>query len=275
MIIVPNCSGRLCNRLVYFTHSLATALDCGHNMIYLFGEDILSFSDLNVDSLPGIRVDVFNWPRSKIIDGVCGFLEWHCHPDRVGYKTRCPDLIKQFHARPHVLPIFLWDWAFRNHDGVKRHCARIRSYLRAKDAFIARAKDIVARVRENAEVVVGVHIRRGDYKWAYDGKYHYSDNDYLCRLKDFERSAGRKTCFIIVSNEPVNCEFFSSNGVSVVNASASAPEDVVTLSECDYIMGPPSTFSGFASYYGNKPICRILDREQRIEIGAFKVLECL
>ena len=69
--------------------------------------------------------------------------------------------------------------------------------------------------------------------------------------------------------------FFASHGVSVADASASAPEDVVTLSECDYIMGPRSTFSRFAAFYGNKPICRILDGTQRIEIGGFKQLENL
>ena len=92
---------------------------------------------------------------------------------------------------------------------------------------------------------------------------------------DAERSFGQPMRFVVVSNEPVNCAFFASHGVLVVDASASAAEDVVTLSECDYILGPRSTFSKFAAYYGNKPICRILERAQRIDVRDFKYLEDL
>lgn len=184
-------------------------------------------------------------------------------------------LVPEFRDRPGGLPIVLWDWNFRNPEGVKKHRTEICAYLRAKDAHIARAKEIVARASVGADAVVGVHIRRGDYKTAYGGQYYYSDAEYLRFMQDFEKSFGRQVRFIIVSNEPVNVDFFASHGVSVVDASASAPEDVVTLSECDYIMGPRSTFSRFAAFYGNKPICRILDRAQLITVNEFEVLEKL
>lgn len=107
-------------------------------------------------------------------------------------------------------------------------------------------------------------------KEAFGGKYYFSDDEYLRFMRDAERSFGKPMRFVVVSNEPVNCAYFASHGVSVADASASAPEDVVTLSECDYIMGPRSTFSKFAAYYGDKPICRVLDRAQPIEMSGFE-----
>lgn len=265
----------MCNKLIYFVHALATALDCGRDLVYFFGEDAHRFSDLYPETLGGVSVHCFNWRRSKFVDGICGWMEGHIHPDRDGFAATCPSVVEGFRGRSQVLPIVLWDWYFRNHEGVARHRARIFSYLRAKDAFIVRAKDIVAKARESVDIVVGLHIRRGDYKEAFGGMYYYSDDEYLRFMQGFEQSCGKRARFVIVSNEPVNVDFFASHGVLVADASASAPEDVVTLSECDCIMGPRSTFSRFAAFYGNKPICRILDQTQRIDIENFEIVERL
>ena len=45
-----------------------------------------------------------------------------------------------------------------------------------------------------------------------------------------------------------------------------------SLAECDYIVGPPSTFSTWASFYGNVPIYRITDPSAEFSIADFKVL---
>lgn len=275
LILVPNCSGQMCNKIVYFVTALATAIECGRNLAYFFGEDVRRFSELHPEAIGNLRIYCPNWRRSKIVDWVCGWMEGHFHPDREAYKASSPNVLARFRARPRIFPIILWDWNFRNYAGMKRHRQLICSYLRAKDEFVVRAKGIVAKAREGVDTVVGVHVRRGDFKGAFGGRFYFSDDEYLRFMQDAERSLGRRIRFVIVSNEPVNCAFFASRALSVVNASASAPEDVVTLSECDYIMGPPSTFSGFAAYYGNKPICRIVDREQRIDVGDFKTLERL
>lgn len=269
MIFVPNCAGQMCNKFIYFVHALATALDCGRDLVYFFGEDVHRFSDLHPEALGEVNVRCFNWRRSKIVDGICGWLEGHVHPDREGFMANSRMLVPGFRDRPKFLPIVLWDWNFRNPEGVKKHRAEICAYLRAKDAHVARAKEIVARAREGVDAVVGVHIRRGDYKTAYGGQYYFSDAEYLRFMQDFEKSFGKPVRFVIVSNEPVNVEFFALHGVSVVDASASAPEDVVTLSECDYIMGTSSTFSWWAAYYGGNPRLPILSHDAKVGVEDF------
>ncbi|MCW3058345.1 MAG: hypothetical protein JWQ02_166, partial [Capsulimonas sp.] len=46
-----------------------------------------------------------------------------------------------------------------------------------------------------------------------------------------------------------------------------------SLSECDYILGPPSTFTAWASFYGQKPLYKILEPEAAVSLDDFYVRE--
>ena len=41
--------------------------------------------------------------------------------------------------------------------------------------------------------------------------------------------------------------------------------DLYALARCDYIMGPPSTYTQWASFYGNHPMLSLDSGDQRIE----------
>jgi len=53
----------------------------------------------------------------------------------------------------------------------------------------------------------------------------------------------------------------------------SAVGDMCALAKCDYIFGPLSTFSMWASFYGNKPLFLIHDSKVRIEREKFGVAD--
>jgi len=80
---------------------------------------------------------------------------------------------------------------------------------------------------------LGVHIRRGDYaKWEY-GKYYYSDEVYANHINRF-------------------ATLHKDDNIHVY-----APEDLFMLSECNYLIGPPSTFSLVAAMYKDIPLYRM------------------
>jgi hypothetical protein len=61
-----------------------------------------------------------------------------------------------------------------------------------------------------------------------------------------------KVAFLITSPEKLDhvdlpLEYTICSGAGAVH-------DMYTLAACDYIVGPPSTFSGWSSFYGSKPI---------------------
>lgn len=46
-------------------------------------------------------------------------------------------------------------------------------------------------------------------------------------------------------------------GFQATFGSGDTVEDLYALAECDYLIGPPSTFTVWASFYGNVPLCHV------------------
>ena len=62
------------------------------------------------------------------------------------------------------------------------------------------------------------------------------------------------------TNDPgVSVDYYQSQLPAIVIhlLAGSPPEDLFMLSECDYVMGPPSTFSLVAVMYRDIPLCRM------------------
>lgn len=126
---------------------------------------------------------------------------------------------------------------------------------------------IINEQRSGGKVLVGVHIRRTDYKEYLNGRYYYSLSFYkqvIARLS--ELIGERNAYFVIFSDETIqidlpNCT--QSNGTWY--------QDLDSMSNCDYLIGPPSTFSCWASYMGNVPQYFIKDTERTIQLSDFKV----
>lgn len=108
---------------------------------------------------------------------------------------------------------------------------------------------------------LGVHIRRGDYRIFYDGKYFFDDKVYAEHINHFAEMHPHQTTHVYLStNDPeVSAATFQQLCPHVVvhHLQGSAPEDLFMLSECDYVIGPPSTFSLVAVMYRDIPLYRM------------------
>ena len=115
----------------------------------------------------------------------------------------------------------------------------------------------------NDRVRLGVHIRRGDYKDFQGGKYFYSDEKYAAYIDAFaQMMQGKQVEVYLSTNDPeVTADKFRTL-VNQPNAhihllGGNAVEDLFMLSECDYVMGPPSTYSLVAVMYRDIPLLRM------------------
>ena len=115
----------------------------------------------------------------------------------------------------------------------------------------------------NDRVRLGVHIRRGDYKDFQGGKYFYSDEKYAAYIDAFaQMMQGKQVEVYLSTNDPeVTADKFRTL-VKQPNAhihllGGNAVEDLSMLSECDYVMGPPSTYSLVAVMYRDIPLLRM------------------
>lgn len=115
--------------------------------------------------------------------------------------------------------------------------------------------------KEKKDITIGVHIRRGDYATWRNGDYFYSQEQYHNICENLKKEFPDKQIrFFLSSNEKIDKTIFHSDEYFSLSQSA-PPEDLYALSLCDYIIGPPSTFSRWAAFYGDKPIRFIMPNE--------------
>ena len=110
--------------------------------------------------------------------------------------------------------------------------------IRESDNSIA--EGLVDKIRHDYSVVVGVHIRRGDYKWFENGRWYYEDGVYQEKMMCLKNDLHKKVGFIICSNEEVRIK--RGKEIGVFEFKKSFIIDFLLLAKSDYIIGPPSTF---------------------------------
>lgn len=113
------------------------------------------------------------------------------------------------------------------------------------------------------DIKLGVHIRRGDYRTWYNGKYFFEDTVFIDYIKAFARQHADKHLTVYICGNDPNLDRTAYTsclpGAEVVFPDGNPGEDLCLLSECDYLIGPPSTFTLVASMYHNIPLCWMED----------------
>jgi hypothetical protein len=160
--------------------------------------------------------------------------------------------------------VLVQGWQFRDVAVLRRHADTVREYFRPIDEHVVNVSRVIASARARGDVLVGVHCRQGDYQTAFGGKYWYTTDQYRAILQRIERFfAPQKVSFLVCGDALQSGE--TPPHLNVSWGSGHLVEDMYAFAECDYLVGPPSTFSGWASFYGKVPICRLESAEAEIE----------
>ncbi|HEV2694391.1 MAG TPA: hypothetical protein VG347_15975 [Verrucomicrobiae bacterium] len=166
--------------------------------------------------------------------------------------------------------VFFYGWSFRSPELVKRHAEKIRAYFQPVEDIAAASREAVARLRAQAEIVVGVHIRHGDYRTWKNGQYCYPVEQYVIWMRALAAQfPGKRVAFLVASDEPRTLEEFP--GLVAGFCPGSPVADIYSLAGCDYIIGPPSTYSQWSSFYGNTPLRQLPSRDAAIALETFAV----
>jgi len=161
-------------------------------------------------------------------------------------------------------------WNFRVPALVRRHAEKIRAYFQPIEEFQQAGNRAVERLRQEADVVVGVHIRHGDYSKWKGGQCFFSIAQYANWMRELaEQFPARKVAFLVCGDEPREAREFPQ--LSIGLGPGSAMGDLYALAQCDYLLGPLSTFSQWASFYGGKPLFHLRDSTARVERDKFSV----
>ena len=172
-------------------------------------------------------------------------------------------------ARERV--VVLHGWCFRDRPGFLKHAALLRRLFALVPEHRRAVDALIATCRRTAEVLVGIHIRRGDYATFANGRYYYDNQQYAGFMRQLLPQWGSSTRvgFLLCSDEPLDLSAFA--GLPVHRATGHFVEDLYALADCDYVLGPPSSFSLWASFYGQTPLCHVHTATQPIVLKDFAV----
>ena len=160
-------------------------------------------------------------------------------------------------------------------------------HLRYPDLFL-KYRDDIARIFEikptiqakvncwmnthpQADINLGLHIRRGDYIRWQGGKYFFSDEVYHRIIKDFIALHPNETIniYICTNDNALNIDGFTAVHPTTFLSEGSAIEDLQLLASCDYLIGVKSTFSLWASFYRRVPLYWIMDKDVPLTAQSF------
>ena len=148
---------------------------------------------------------------------------------------------------------FLDCWPVKDFELLYKHQEAIRNTIRPKREFWDVAENIVAGLRDHGVPVVGVHVRRTDYKEWLDGKYFYEVPVYARFMRKISELMNGEVVFVVCSDEEMKREDFDVPCRAMYISHNPYMVDYSLLAQCDFTIGPPSTFRMTSSFLGNTP----------------------
>jgi hypothetical protein len=302
MILVMHSPGQLGNKLFLFAYFIAFGIEHRRTVVNLsfdpYEKYFSSMCHARLCPFPSYSPDAENiggHPKgwTKRIDAQPYFrrvylgLAWRAFhaSGRMGWR-RLVNAVSDEHRSRHwdlsgqefialasrTRVLMVDGWLFRDRSGLQKHADAIRQFFVPIEPHRSAAASIAARARRDASLLVGVHIRRGDYRTFLDGRYFYEFDQYAAIMRKIVTlyESGRRVSFLICSDEPVPTEPF--RGLNINFGSGQMIEDMHALAKCDLLVGPWSTFSGWASFYGSVPWYKIDDPSAEPAVSSFRSL---
>jgi hypothetical protein len=285
MIVIADKPGQLGNMLFLFSHFIGRALESNLKI------SNPAFDDY-AEHYPATQQDLFcRFParesrfagsrslRRKLysltnlavrllskMGGKLGFAQSITLHDWVTpYAIDTPEFLELARTRRILM---VRGWLFRDVPSLRKHAPFIRKFFQPHDVNQRNIDELILRARHNSEVLIGVHVRQGIIQFANTRKYFYSGKQYAEMMDELKGMfSGRRVSFLICSDWPQDPTLFERFDVTF--GTGDLVEDMYAFARCDYLIGPPSTFTMWASFYGNVPLNVIRSREQRLSMEDF------
>lgn len=275
MVIIGKRAGQLGNRLFVFAHIIANAIEYNYEVQnpsfygysqYFLGTrndffcryparksrliclalEVYFYRFINKLVLP---LSIFN-PVSKLLNLTFLDITSKTHSEEC-YDMTNPDYIKL--ATSCNMLIIKDPWLFRDFTNLKKHADQVRTFFTPIEKHAAAVSRLVSKARKGSDMLVGVHIRQGDYKRWQGGKYYFTTSEYAEVMRRFAASMPEKRIkFLICSNEKQDEGLFQ--GLNYIAGNNHQLEDMYAFAQCDFLIGPPSTYTAWASFYGSVPL---------------------
>jgi hypothetical protein len=130
----------------------------------------------------------------------------------------------------------------------KKHYKSLLERLTPADEHKSKISADFLDFKEKHKFTYAVHLRKTDYKNYLNGKYYFTDQQYAHVCRTISKHLNGEVGFAIFSDEEINNHEFSDLPTIIVRGTAEA--DIIAMSQCNAIIGPPSSFGNLASFLG-------------------------
>jgi hypothetical protein len=283
-VVIASKSGQLGNRIILFAHFIANAIEYGYELYNPnFDEYRLFFNSTANDDFDGHSITVtgetFIDLNKKKISARIGFnaLKYLFSPSckilkvRRRYELSDKDFLGLLERKKIIIT---YGWLFRDRDNFNKYLDILKKFFSPIEIHAKNVDTLIQNCRSEQEknkLLIGVHLRRGDYQTFQGGKYYYENSVYLKYMTQVYRifqQEQKSVAFLLCSNEAISEVF---NQFEVYTGTGHLIEDLYCLAKCDYLMGPNSTYTSWASIYGDVPLCHLQTRDQVLQLSDFKV----
>ena len=253
MRVICDAPGQTCNRLWSYLASISECYVKKKKLMIIFYDwTIEDFP--NLLHCPWIYFPLWHkWylERGNGWNNYKGLTWKATHSERMDKIYKALGFVKGWHTR-------------RNTRFIAEAKTEIQRLYHPRKEITDKAESLISQLKQQSDMVIGVHIRRGDYATWNDGKFFYSLEEYhtfMLRLQEYYKD--KKIAFFISSNEDFTLDIFNGCQCYRFNQEPSgAILDLYTLSICDRIIGPFSSYSRWASFIGEVPLCFLESKEQ-------------
>ncbi len=283
-VVIASKSGQLGNRIIVFAHFIANAIEYDYELYNPNFDEYCSYFNSTA------RNDFHDYPIT-VTDKAFIDLKQKKISERVGFNTlkylfspSCKILkIKKIYELSHEdflgllekkQTIIAYGWLFRDRNNFNKHLDILKKIFSPIEIHARNVDTLMQNCRSDKKknkLLIGVHIRRGDYQTFQGGKYYYENSVYLkymTQVYEIFQQQQKSVAFLLCSNEAIS-EIF--NQFEVYTGTGHLIEDLYCFAKCDYLMGPSSTYTSWASIYGDVPLCHFQTRDQVLQLSDFKV----
>ncbi len=282
LIIITDKPGQLGNQLWAYTNLIALAKECNSGILIILSRNYYKMFDTeHIKNHRNIHILIEDSFTAKLV-------RWFFYSVR--FRSKNKNFLLSFlkkirlefiedHTEEEKFKLsykrftgyFISSWEQRSNKAFFiKHSVFIQSLFIPEIKIGALVAERMQALKAKGSSIVGVHIRRGDYAHHLGGKYYFEDIVYRNYMNQINHLLGTdNTLFYIFSNEAIDIANFSGLNIHFFNDQLPVT-DLWAMSKCDYLMGPPSTFSMWASFWNNSPLWFMEDDNSVVSLNQFK-----
>ncbi len=287
LLIVYCDFGRLGNRLHTHANALAWCIENNYNLINLSFSEYADLFESSPKHKSGnlLQTKLFilkilsssplkNFLKRLLLsDKWLERLEWIINQIRPTNNEALLESDLSCQIKPNKINL-IRHWDISSSNAIKFHQHKIRNYLSPNKRFVVSAEKIIHELRSKYHCMIGVHARRGDYATFLDGIHYHSWESYFHwanQTKQVLEKSGKRNVGIVICSDEMPPSSVPNIQDVYFGSRIEIMVDIHLLSQCDYNLGPPSSFGTWVSWFGKVPRYEVNNKTGITSLKQFKV----